>query len=106
MRKPITKTRTDKLYAKVRNKRIYNSRLNKEIKPDKLDYVETFGANEKEKIFIGNKGAIKIIKFGKVWVHLEKLKANPKDYKKYASVRNIFKLTDKEIDAVELKEVA
>jgi len=102
----ITKNIIDTIYTLCRSKRIYNSKKNKIIKPYKVECIKSIGDNQEEKIFVGHIGAIKFKKITRPYVDMEKLRNNPKDYFKYVSETTSWRLTDEEIDAVELKEVA
>ena len=59
-----------------------------------------------EKIFKGNIGEIKLVKVYTPRADLIKLKANPRDYKKYVTYKESYRLTARLYDVVELKEVA
>ena len=102
----ITKNIIDTIYTLCRSKRIYNSKKNKIIKPYKVECIKSIGDNQEEKIFVGHIGAIKFKKVTRPYVNMDKLRNNQKDYFKYVSETTSWRLTDEEIDAVELKEVA
>ena len=104
----MIKSIIDKYIKLICNKVVYNRNINKQIKPfkDKLVkmLISKFGLEEK--IFKGNIGEIKLVKVSVPYVDLVKLKANPREYKKYVTYKTQYRLTAKEYDAVELKEVA
>ena len=103
----INKPTIDKYIKLIVNKVAYNRNINQQVKPfkDKLvkNLISILGL---EKIFKGNIGEIKLVKVSVPYVDLVKLKANPRDYKKYVTYKTQYRLTAKEYDAVELKEVA
>jgi len=89
------------------NKVAYNRNINQQVKPfkDKLikKLISILGL---EKIFKGNIGEIKLVKVYTPRADLIKLKANPRDYKKYVTYKESYRLTARLYDAVELKEAA
>ena len=103
----MIKSIIDKNIKLIVNKVAYNRNINQQVKPfkDKLvkNLISIFGL---EKIFKGNIGEIKLVKVYTPRADLIKLKANPRDYKKYVTYKESYRLTARVYDVVELKEVA
>ena len=103
----MIKSIIDKNIKLIVNKVAYNRNINQQVKPfkDKLvkNLISIFGL---EKIFKGNIGEIKLVKVYTPRADLIKLKANPRDYKKYVTYKESYRLTARLYDVVELKEVA
>ena len=104
----MIKSIIDKYIKLIVNKVAYNRNINQQVKPfkDKLikNLISILGLEEK--IFKGNIGEIKLVKVYTPRADLIKLKANPRDYKKYVTYKESYRLTARIYDAVELKEVA
>ena len=103
----MIKSIIDKNIKLIVNKVAYNRNINQQVKPfkDKLikNLISILGL---EKIFKGNIGEIKLVKVYTPRADLIKLKANPRDYKKYVTYKGSYRLTARLYDAVELKDVA
>mgnify|MGYP003628422680 FL=1 len=103
----MIKSIIDKNIKLIVNKVAYNRNINQQVKPfkDKLvkNLISIFGL---EKIFKGNIGEIKLVKVYTPRADLIKLKANPRDYKKYVTYKESYRLTARLYDTVELKDVA
>ena len=102
----ITKRDIDNFAGMILRKAQYNSKINKLIKPfkdelKKLAVSKTFTYEW----FDGYKKSVKLQKVSAPYVDLEKLKANPKDYKKYVKYNTQYRLTAS-ADKMGLKEVA
>ena len=111
-----TREVVNKIVMCVLNKPIYNRNANTFVSPFKKALVKMFLSHPKNKfdepmIIAGDIGEIKLqaVNNGKS-VKWDKLKANPKDYKyfsrNYLEDKVSYRLTAKEYDVVELKEVA
>jgi hypothetical protein len=103
----MIKSIIDKNIKLIVNKVAYNRNVNQQVKPfkDKLikNLISILGL---EKIFKGNIGEIKLVKVYTPRADLIKLKANPRDYKKYVTYKESYRLTARIYDVVELKDVA
>jgi len=104
----INKPTIDKYIKLIVNKVAYNTRVNQLIKPFKVELISKhFDKNSFAQLQLdGNIGEVKIQKVVRPYADLEKLLANSKDAKKYVTYKTSYRLTAKEFDAVELKEVA
>tara|TARA_R100000005_G_C4856383_1_gene120090 strand:- start:28 stop:354 length:327 start_codon:yes stop_codon:yes gene_type:complete len=105
-KKIITKRDIDNFANMILRKSQYNAKVNKLIKPfkdelKKLAVSKTFTYEW----FDGYKKSVKLQKVSVPYVDLEKLKANPKDYKKYVKYNPQYRLTASN-DKMGLKEVA
>ena len=102
----ITKRDIDNFASMILRKSQYNSKINKLIKQfkdelKKLAVSKTFTYEW----FDGYKKSVKLQKVSAPYVDLEKLKANPKDYKKYVKYNTQYRLSAS-ADTMGLKEVA
>ena len=102
----ITKRDIDNFAGMILRKVQYNSKINKLVKPfkdelKKLAESKTFTYEW----FDGYKKSVKLQKVSAPYVDLEKLKANPKDYKKYVKYNTQYRLSASS-DKMGLKEVA
>ena len=103
----INKPTIDKYIKLIVNKVAYNRNINKQIKPFKDELIDKHFSGKMAQLQIdGSIGEVMIRKVSAPYVDLVKLKANTKDYKKYVTYKPQYRLTAKEYDAVELKEVA
>jgi len=104
----INKPTIDKYIKLIVNKVTYNRRVNQLIKPFKVELISKhFDKKSFSQLQLdGNIGEVKIQKVVRPYADLEKLLANSKDAKKYVTYKTSYRLTAKEFDAVELKEVA
>ena len=104
----INKPTIDKYIKLIVNKVAYNRRVNQLIKPFKVELISKHfdRKNFAQLQLDGNIGEVKIQKVERPYVNLEKLLANSKDAKKYVTYKTSYRLTAKEFDVVELKEVA
>ena len=104
----INKPTIDKYIKLIVNKVAYNRRVNQLIKPFKVELISKHfdRKNFAQLQLDGNIGEVKIQKVERPYADLEKLLANSKDAKKYVTYKTSYRLTAKEFDAVELKEVA
>tara|TARA_R110000824_G_scaffold298825_1_gene486964 strand:+ start:124 stop:474 length:351 start_codon:yes stop_codon:yes gene_type:complete len=103
----------NKLIKVIVNKPTYNRRVNTFVSPFKKALVKMFLSQNKfdEPVIIaGDIGEIKLQAVNGKSVKWDKLKANPKDYKyfsrNYLEDKVSYRLTAKEYDVVELKDVA
>ena len=108
----MRKSKIDKYIKLIVNKVAYNRRVNQLIKPFKVELIRKhFDKKSFAQLQLdGNIGEVKLQKviYSKS-VKWDELEANPKDYKyfsKYLEDKVSYRLTAKEYDAVELKEVA
>ena len=113
--KILSKDAVNKLIKVIVNKPVYNRRVNTFVSPFKKALVKMFLSHPKNKfdepmIIAGDIGEIKLQAVSGKSVKWDKLKANPKDYKyfsrNYLEDKVSYRLTAKEYDVVELKEVA
>jgi len=108
----INKPTIDKYIKLIVNKVAYNRRVNQLIKPFKVELISKHfdRKNFAQLQLDGNIGEVKLQKvIYRKYVKWDELEANPKDYKyfsKYLEDKVSYRLTAKEFDAVELKEVA
>ena len=101
----INKKDIDELATYILRKASYNARMNKVIKPFKEELKALTRKDFDWEWFGGHKKAVKLQKVSVPYVDLEKLKANPKDYKKYVKYNAQYRLTASN-DKMGLKEVA
>ena len=101
----ITKRDIDNFASMILRKSQYNAKINKLIKPFKEELKELMMVNSDYEWFDGFKKSVKLQKVSAPYVDLEKLKANPKDYKKYVKYNTQYRLTASN-DKMGLKEVA
>ena len=111
--KILSKDAVNKLIKVIVNKPIYNRRVNTFVSPFKRALVKMFLSQNKfdePMIIAGDIGEIKLQAVNSKSVKWDKLKANPKDdkyfSKNYLEDKVSYRLTAKEFDVVELKEVA
>ena len=113
--KIFSKDAINELIKCIVNKPIYNRNANTFVSPFKKALVKMFLSHPKNKfdepmIIAGDIGEIKLQAVNSKSVKWDKLKANEKDYKyfskKYLEDKVSYRLTAREFDAVELKEVA
>ena len=111
--KIFSKDAVNKLIKCIVNKPIYNRNANTFVSPFKKALIKMFLSQNKfdEPVIItGDIGEIKLQAVNSKSVKWDKLKANEKDYKyfskKYLEDKVSYRLTAREFDAVELKEVA
>ena len=103
----------NKVIKCIVNKPIYNRRVNTFVSPFKKALVKMFLSQKnfgEPVIIAGDVGEIKLQAVNGKSVKWDVLKANEKDYKyfckKYVEDKISYRLTAKEYDVVELKEVA
>ena len=108
-----TREVVNKIVMCVLNKPIYNRNANTFLSPFKKALVKMFLSQKnfgEPVIIAGDVGEIKLQAVNSKSVKWDKLKANEKDYKyfskKYLEDKVSYRLTAREFDAVELKEVA
>ena len=101
----INQNDIDKLASMILRKAKYNANMNKIIKPFKEELKELMMVSSDYEWFDGYKKSVKLQKVSVPYVDLEKLKANPKDYKKYVKYNPQYRLTASN-DKMGLKEVA
>ena len=102
----ITKRDIDNFASMILRKSQYNAKINKLIKPFKDELKKlAIGNNFSYEWFDGFKKSVKLQKVSAPYVDLEKLKANPKDYKKYVKYNTHYRLSASN-DTMGLKEVA
>ena len=103
----MRKSKIDKYIKLIVNKVAYNRNINKQIKPFKDELIDKHFSGKMAQLQIdGNIGEVKIQKVVRPYVDLVKLQANTKDYFKYVTFKESYRLTAKEFDVVELEEVA
>ena len=103
----ITKRDIDNFASMILRKAQYNSKINKLVKPFKDELKKLAVSNNffDHEWFNGYKKSVKLQKVSAPYVDLEKLKANPKDYKKYVKYNTQYRLSAS-ADTMGLKEVA
>ena len=95
----MRKSKVDKYIKLIVNKVAYNRNINTQIKPFKQELIGNYFDDELGQFQVsGSIGEIQLQKVVRPYVDLEKLKVNSRDYKKYVTYKESYRLTAKEME--------